>query len=78
MLALQENKDGKSDYYNYKTIYSIEAGLGALQDSVPYRDLESNLWELKGAAYYMIGKCEEGDKCFKGKMDRENELWVGI
>ena len=65
MLALQANEDAKSDYYTYEAIFSIEAGLGVLQDSVPYMDLESNLWGLKGAAYYMIGKFDEGDKCFK-------------
>jgi len=65
MLALQANDDEKSNFYTYESIFSIEAAQSALKERPSYLNLETNLWGLKGSAYYMIGKWDEGDECFK-------------
>lgn len=65
MLALQSEEESKAKYHAYEVIFSIEAGLSSLEESGPDEERESNLWALNGAAYYLIGKDEEGDKCIK-------------
>lgn len=65
MLALQSEEEFKAKYHAYEVISSVEAGLISLEESGVNKERKSNLLALKGAAYYLIGKDEEGDKYIK-------------
>lgn len=66
-LIYAENKENESkvSYNFYQTIYSVDAGLGSLEENGPNAEVEQNLWALKGGAFLLLGKDEEGDECFE-------------
>jgi len=65
IYANKDKDETKGCYHFYQAIFSAEAGLSALIEEGLNVEREQNLWAMKGGAYHLIGKHDEGDKCLE-------------